>query len=131
MVYTDSMHIDKDRPSTWRHYDPKNCTQCRASCCQMPVEVRSTDLIRLGLATEDELQNSVKKVAKRLSKAGVIQSYRSGTDFFMLMQRSNSDCYFLNEKTRFCTVYERRPDTCRGFPGNLGPRVGYCPFNKK
>ena len=97
----------------------------------MPVEIRATDLLRLGLASEDELQGSIKKLAKRLSKEGIIQSYRSGTEFFMLTQRSNSDCYFLDEKTRLCSVYDKRPDTCRGFPANLGPRVGFCPYLKK
>ena len=97
----------------------------------MPVEIRAADLLRLGLVSEDELAGSVKKVAKRLIKEGVVQSYRSGTEFFMLTQRSNSDCYFLNEKTRLCSVYDKRPDTCRGFPALIGPRVGFCPYVKK
>lgn len=125
------MIVDKDRPSTWRKYEEKNCTSCKAGCCQMPVEIRASDLLRLGLVTEDELSGSIKKVAKRLSKEGVIQNYRSGTEFFMLTQRANSDCYFLNEKTRLCTVYDKRPDTCRGFPSLLGTRVGFCPYTKK
>jgi Fe-S-cluster containining protein len=97
----------------------------------MPVEIKAADLLRLGLVTEDELQSSLKKVAKRLLKEGVIQSYRSGTEFFMLSQKSNSDCYFLDSETRFCSVYDRRPETCRGFPSALGPRVGYCPYIRK
>ncbi len=125
------MFIDKDRPSTWKKYEEKNCVSCKAGCCQMPVEIKATDLVRLGLVSEDELQSSVKKVAKRLMKEGVIQSYRSGTEFFMLTQKSNSDCYFLDSVTRFCTVYDRRPETCRGFPAQIGPRVGFCPYIKK
>lgn len=94
----------------------------------MPVEVRLKDLIRLGLTTEDEAENSIKKLAKRLKKEGVISSYREGTDFFMLTQKANEDCYFLDSKTRRCTVYENRPDTCRDFPAKVGPRVGWCPY---
>jgi len=97
----------------------------------MPVEVKSSDLIRLGFVTIDEIQHSIKKTAKRLKKEGLIASYREGTDLFMLTQKSNDDCYFLDSKTRLCTVYDRRPDTCRDFPVRVGPRVGYCPYERK
>jgi uncharacterized protein len=93
----------------------------------MPVEVRATDLVRLGLVAQDELDQSIKKVAKRLKKDGIISTYREGTEFFMLTQKSNDDCYFLDSNTRLCTVYERRPDTCRDFPVKVGPRLGFCP----
>ena len=125
------MKTDKDRPSTWKKYDATFCTSCRANCCSMPVEVRLFDLIRLGVATEDEGLQSIKKLAKRLKKEGVISSYREGTEFFMLRQKPNSDCYFLDSKTRLCTVYEKRPETCRDFPATLGTRVGFCPSERK
>lgn len=92
----------------------------------MPVEIKISDLIRLGLTTEDEAAGSIKKLAKRLMKEGYITSYRQGTEFFMLSQKANRDCWFLDSKTRLCTVYEKRPDTCRGFP-SIGPRPGFCP----
>lgn len=92
----------------------------------MPVEIKLSDLIRLGVATEDEAQTSIKKLAKRLMKEGIIVSYRSGTEFFMLSQKANRDCLYLDSKTRLCTVYEKRPDTCRQFP-SIGPRPGFCP----
>lgn len=97
----------------------------------MPVEIKASDLIRLELVTEDELQNSIKKTAKRLKKEGLISSYREGTEFFMLTQKANSDCYFLNSQTRLCTVYDKRPDTCRDFPSVVGPRIGFCPSERK
>lgn len=125
------MLIDKDRPSTWRKYQNGLCSTCKGSCCMMPVEIKSSDLVRLGLTDVDELENSIKKVAKRLKKEGVISSYREGTDLFMLTQKSNDDCYFLDSKTRLCTVYEKRPDTCRDFPTRVGPRIGSCPYNPK
>jgi uncharacterized protein len=125
------MKIDKDRPSTWKKYDATKCTLCRANCCSMPVEVKASDLIRLEIASVDELDNSIKKMAKRLKKEGYISSYREGTENFMLTQKSNSDCYFLDSNTRLCTVYEKRPDTCRQFPSQMGTRVGYCPVELK
>ncbi len=122
---------DKDRPSTWRKFDLKNCSSCQATCCQMPVEIRKEDVLRLGIATEDEFNHSIKKVARKLEQAGVIQSYRAGSELFMLTQKSNGDCYFLDSKTRLCTVYEARPDTCRGFPDRNSPRLNWCPYTPK
>lgn len=123
--------VDRDRPSTWRKYSDGLCEGCVASCCMLPVEVKSADLIRLQVTTEDEINNSIKKTAKRLKKEGLISSYREGTEFFMLTQKSNGDCYFLNSITRKCTVYSNRPETCRGFPLTLGPRISFCPVVKK
>lgn len=120
---------DVDRPSTWKSYKYGMCQGCRGTCCTMPVEVRLKDLIRLQLTDEDEASGSIKKLAKRLTREGIIVSYRSGTEFFMLAQKANSDCLFLDSVTRLCTVYERRPDTCRDFP-SVGPRPGFCPVSK-
>ena len=125
------MMTDKDRPSTWKKYPPDFCTQCKGHCCSMPVEVKASDLIRLKIATTDEFLNSTKKTAKRLKKEGFISSYREGTQFFMLTQKANDDCYFLDSRSRLCTVYEIRPDTCREFPTTVGPRIGFCPSEKK
>ena len=95
----------------------------------MPVEVRAADLVRLGIASIDEVEASKKKLAKRLIKEKVCLSYREGTDLFMLAQKPNGDCVFLDPLTRSCTVYERRPEVCRDFPA-IGPRPGYCPHLK-
>jgi Fe-S-cluster containining protein len=123
--------VDRDRPSTWKKYSDDLCSGCIASCCMLPVEVKASDLIRLKLVSEDEVTNSIKKTAKRLKKEGSISSYREGSEFFMLTQKANGDCVFLDSKTRLCTVYSLRPDTCRGFPMTLGPRISYCPVVKK
>lgn len=118
---------DKDRPSSWVQYKEDYCASCVASCCTMPVEVVFADLVRLGLASEGEL--SPKKVAKRLAREKIVKSYRSGSGLFMLQQQANGACVFLG-KDRRCTVYEKRPSTCRDFPVKVGPRVGYCPYTK-
>lgn len=118
------VHID--RPSTWRKFSSDMCRGCQAGCCQMPVEVKFSDLERLGLAQPDEAHGSMKKVFNRLKKSGHVTSYRSGTGFFMLTQKNQGDCFFLDPKTRLCQVYDLRPDVCRQFP-SIGPRPGYCP----
>jgi hypothetical protein len=97
----------------------------------MPVEIKASDLIRLEIATQDEVDNSVKKLAKKLKKEGYISSYRDGTEYFMITQKPNDDCYFLDSKTRLCSVYEKRPDTCRQFPSQMGTRKGFCPVEYK
>lgn len=95
----------------------------------MPVEIKAEDLVRLELASIDELNSSPRKVAKRLIKEGVLASYRDGTGNFMLTQKANDDCYYLDLKTRLCKVYEKRPGVCRQFP-EIGPRPSFCPSQK-
>ncbi|MEK6624736.1 MAG: YkgJ family cysteine cluster protein, partial [Bdellovibrionota bacterium] len=36
---------------------------------------------------------------------------------------------YLNEERR-CSIYERRPETCRNHP-KIGPRPNFCPYQKK
>lgn len=128
------MKVDIDRPSTWRKFtNEQMCSGCYAGCCTMPVEVKIEDLIRLDLTSWDEVESlGVKKVTKRLIKEKVILYFREVTGLFMLSQKANRDCLFLDLKTRLCSVYDKRPDVCRQFP-TIGPRPGYCPqsANKK
>ena len=123
------MKPDKDKPWTWLSYKPGMCQGCLGSCCTMPVEVCGTDLVRLGLTTKDELEESPRRLTKRLIKDGVLQSYRQGTQLFMLASRANGDCVFLHPMTRLCQKYELRPSVCREFP-KIGPRPGFCPCIK-
>ena len=120
---------DPQKPSTWKPYKNGMCEGCFAGCCTLPLEVSAYDLIRLGVITEDEAAASLKKVARRLSKEGIIRSYFAKTGVFIVEQRHGRDCYFLDEKTRLCTVYEWRPEVCRTFP-KIGPRPGFCPEGK-
>lgn len=112
-------------PSTWIKYKKGLCDGCWAGCCTLPVEVSARDLIRLGLITEDEAAESLKKVAKRLMQKGIIQAFQPKSQLFILEQRHGRDCIFLDENRR-CTVYEERPEVCRSFP-KIGPKPGYCP----
>lgn len=123
-------NVDIDRPSTWKLYRKGMCDTCWGGCCTMPVEVKLSDLVRLGCVTEDEALGSMKKLARRLSKEGLISSYRQGTELFMLSQKNVRDCYFLDSRTRLCTVYSKRPDVCREFP-SIGPRPTFCPMTTK
>jgi uncharacterized protein len=116
------------RPSEWIKYKAGMCEGCWSGCCTLPVEASAADLIRLGLISEDEACESLKKVARRLEKEGWIQAYVPRTQIFVLQQRNGRDCVFL-DRSRRCTVYEKRPEVCRQFP-KIGPRPGFCPGQK-
>lgn len=94
----------------------------------MPVEVRAADLVRLELMSVDEAESNLKKAAKRLIRAGYVRHFRQATGIFQLERQSGGECVFL-DKNRRCTVYERRPETCRNFP-KVSSRPGYCPAVK-
>jgi uncharacterized protein len=120
--------VEIDFPSTWVKYRKGLCEGCSAGCCTLPVEVSSEDLLRLGLANQDEVVGSLKKLARRLIKEGWVGSFRARTGLFTLAE-VRGGCVFL-DKDRRCTVYERRPSVCRKFPLELGPRPGFCPAQK-
>ncbi|TXR41362.1 YkgJ family cysteine cluster protein [Pseudomonas wenzhouensis] len=119
-----------DRLETWAKYTADMCHSCISSCCTLPVEVRLNDLIRLELVDEFERSEPPKNIAKRLQKDGIVERFNQKSGIFTLTRMSNNDCLFLDRKTRLCTVYEKRPDTCRHHP-KVGPRPGYCAYKPK
>jgi len=121
---------DTDRLETWIKYRNGLCDDCVSSCCTLPVEVRINDLIRMGLADEFEREEPAKLIARRLEKAGIIEHFNHRHEIFTLSRRSNSDCLYLHPQTRRCTIYDKRPDTCRNHPV-IGPRPGYCAYRKR
>ncbi|MBI3544911.1 MAG: YkgJ family cysteine cluster protein [Deltaproteobacteria bacterium] len=117
-------------PDTWRLYKKGLCDDCWAGCCTLPVEARPHDLVRLGLVTQDEIDWSLSDVADQLFKRRIIQHYDPKEGMFTLEQVGGRDCIYLDPRTRRCTVYEKRPDTCRNFP-KIGPRPGHCPYKPR
>ena len=118
---------DIDRTETWQRYRKGLCDSCHASCCTLPVEVRLNDLIRLGLVDEFERAEPLRLIARRLQKSGEVERFNHGTEVFTLSRMANNDCLYLDPVSRRCTVYGRRPDTCRNHP-QVGPRPGFCPY---
>ncbi len=112
-----------DRLETWQKYSAHMCGGCVSSCCTLPVEVKIKDLIRIGIVDEFERGDPPKNIAKRLQKEGIVERYNSKSEIFTLQRMSNNDCLYLDRKTRFCTIYDKRPDTCRNHP-KIGPRPG-------
>lgn len=122
--------VDIDDTTTWIKYSKKLCAKCLGVCCSLPVEVRAEDLIRMGLMDEFELQQDLKYVARRLKKEQLVEHYHSKTEIFTLTRMAGGDCLYLDNRSRRCTIYEKRPDTCRNHP-QIGPRPGYCAFKPK
>lgn len=94
------------------------------------MEVKAGDLVRMDLMDDFELEEDLKFVARRLLKQRVIEHYHSKTQTFTLARMANGDCIYLDQHARRCTIYARRPDTCRNHP-QVGPRSGFCAFCKK
>lgn len=118
---------DLDRTDTWIKYERTMCSSCVSSCCTMPVEVRFNDLLRLGLVQEFERDEPRKNIAKRLQKEGIVERFHQKSEIFTLVRMGNNDCLYLDRKTRLCTVYDLRPETCRNHP-KIGPRPGFCAY---
>lgn len=121
---------EPDRLETWVKYRQSLCRDCHSTCCTLPVEVRLPDLIRMDLADAFEQDEPAKQIARRLMKAGVVEHFNHKHELFTLARRSNGDCLYLDARTRLCTLYEQRPDTCRNHP-QIGPRPGYCAWRPK
>ncbi|KPX39984.1 Uncharacterized protein family [Pseudomonas syringae pv. helianthi] len=119
-----------DRIDTWAKYSSHMCGGCVSSCCTLPVEVKIKDLIRIGIVDEFERGDPAKNIAKRLQKEGIVERYNQKSEIFTLQRMSNNDCLYLDRKSRLCTIYDKRPDTCRNHP-KIGPRPGYCAYKPK
>ncbi len=120
--------VDVYNCDTRTRYRSGLCSSCAANCCTMPVEVKMADLVRLELVDPFEAEHDEpKQIAKRLQKMGLIEHFNFKNSIFTLARRANGDCQNLDAKTRRCTVYDKRPNTCRLHP-QVGPRPNYCPF---
>lgn len=116
-------------PSAWTPFRQGLCNSCLATCCNgYAVEVSVQDLIRLGETTEAEAAAGLDRLGKRLQNKGVVSEYRKAQMVFVLQQKENGDCRYLN-RARKCRVYHQRPQICRDFP-KIGPRPSYCPYKK-
>ncbi len=121
---------DPDRLETWVKYHKGLCDTCQATCCQLPVEIKLDDLIRLGILDDFARDEPLKSLAKLLKKQGVIEHFNQKKELFTITRLANNDCYFLDTKTRRCTVYTNRPNTCRNHP-QIGPRPNFCAYRPK
>jgi len=120
---------DLTRTETWSKYRKGLCADCQGWCCRLPVEVRVEDLVGMALIDHFEAEEEPKVLARRLKKAGIIDHFNFKNSLFTLARRANDDCLYLGEQSRRCTIYARRPRTCRNHP-TIGPRPGYCAYRQ-
>ncbi|MBL6992191.1 MAG: YkgJ family cysteine cluster protein [Bacteriovoracaceae bacterium] len=128
MVYLSNVNINK--PFTWKKYSQKMCSDCMALCCQLAIEVKVADLVQMGIIDEFEGQGPIKQLAKKLKKEGVVRLFNLKREIFTLARSMDDTCIFLDSDLRKCTIYDRRPKTCRNHL-KVGPRPGYCAYIKK
>ncbi|PNU21415.1 Fe-S-oxidoreductase [Geothermobacter hydrogeniphilus] len=119
-----------ETPDTWVRYHGRLCDSCSAGCCRLEVEVDVADLVRMGLIDDFDVGTPAKLLAKRLRRDGVIEHFNHKREIFSLTRRANADCIYLHPRTRRCTIYEKRPVTCRNHP-RIGPRPGYCAYRQR
>lgn len=120
--------VNVDNLSTWVKYRNGLCDDCNATCCTLPVEVKLSDLIRMELISDFEAENEQPKtLAKQLMKQGVVEHFNFKTSVFTLTRLSNNDCLYLGRQTRRCTIYDKRPKTCREHP-QVGPKPNHCAY---
>lgn len=125
------IHIsDLSNASTWMRYRDTLCLDCLSACCTLATEVKVSDLVRMGVVDAFEAEGPAKAIAKRLLKAGVIEHFNFKNELYTLARRPNNDCIYLDTQSRLCTIYEKRPNTCRNHP-HVGPRSGYCAYIRK
>jgi Fe-S-cluster containining protein len=120
--------VNIDDLNTWVKYKKGLCDDCNATCCTLPVEVRLPDLVRMELISEFEAQPGAEKaIAKQLNKQGIIQHFNHKTSVFTLARMANDDCLYLDKHSRRCTIYNKRPTTCREHP-QVGPKPNHCAY---
>lgn len=87
-----------------------NCEKCPAFCCSVydRVSVSDNDLVRLAVHYNLSLEEAEKKFTKRWEDERIL---RRKADPLL-----GESCRFLDLKTRGCTIYEARPETCRDYP---------------
>ncbi|MCO4793785.1 MAG: YkgJ family cysteine cluster protein [Bacteriovoracaceae bacterium] len=96
----------------------------------MPVEVDMDDLILMNVLTEFDKGEDIKKIHKKLKKSGIVQHFNIKEEIFTLSQMANRECLYLDQTTRRCSIYEKRPKTCRKHP-QVSSRPNYCAYQKK
>ncbi|GAA6135742.1 hypothetical protein NBRC116188_25320 [Oceaniserpentilla sp. 4NH20-0058] len=88
-------------------------------------------MIRMELISEFEAENEPpKQLAKQLMKQGVVEHFNFKTSIYTLTRLSNNDCLYLHRETRRCTIYNKRPKTCREHP-RVGPKPNHCAYIKR
>jgi Fe-S-cluster containining protein len=87
-----------------------NCSKCPAFCCSIyeRVKVNRRDLRRLARHFGVSEEVAERRYTRERDGERVLK--RVPDSLF------EETCTFLDQKTRGCTIYEARPEVCRGYP---------------
>jgi Fe-S-cluster containining protein len=100
-----------------------DCKKCPGYCCSYPlIEVTRSDIARLARHFDLDHATAEERFTK-YDAAEKVRALRHRKDEYF-----GSACRFLDPEKRRCTVYEARPDTCRGYP--YAKSCGYYSFLK-
>jgi len=88
-----------------------DCTKCPAYCCAIyeRVLVKKRDIKRLAEHFNLTVEETEKRYIKRYKKEKILRRKNDP----VLKTKS---CIFLDLKTRGCTIYHARPETCHDYP---------------
>jgi Fe-S-cluster containining protein len=96
-----------------------NCAKCPGYCCSYPlIQLTKRDVERLARHFDLSFEQARKKFTKVDTGAKYAMRRKADVHF-------GRTCRFFDTEERRCTVYEARPEICRGYPGG---RCGYYDF---
>lgn len=83
----------------WTRYKKGLCQDCEGSCCYMPVEITSDDLIRLGILSEFDRELSLNEQNKKALKHQAIKRYTPSSQKYTLsrIEPLNNDTKTLHD----------------------------------
>ncbi len=87
-----------------------DCEKCPAFCCAVyeRVAVTKRDLNRLAKHFQVTVEEAERRYTRMFEGERVLK--RTADPLF------DKACSFLDRKTRGCTIYQARPEVCRGYP---------------
>lgn len=101
------------QPAAPQVAEPKplfDCAKCPAYCCSYDhIIVTDRDVRRLGKRFSLTPAEAEARFTKLIPSYGRVLRHRRDTVYW-------STCQFLHPTERRCTVYEHRPEVCRGYP---------------
>lgn len=100
-----------------------DCSKCPGYCCSYPlIEVSRSDIARLAKHFDIDHATAQERFTKYDAEEKARGLRHQKDEFF------GQVCRFFDTKERRCTVYQARPDTCRGYP--YSKTCGYYGFLK-
>lgn len=107
-----------------RHTVQFKCHHCNHCCTEVVCLPTPWDVIRIVKGTGKHpysfLEFLTPEEVSGVAKSDPTWLRVNGSRYIMALQRDpDTGCHFLNQETRFCSIYEHRPILCRLYPFKL------------